>query len=127
MTPFALAIRSKRNDMGLSVPALSRLSGVHPAIIYRLEHDMYAADKNRWLLIEALNIPFSNETFSKKVRKKREKLGWTLLQLSTTAKVSASVISLIESKKKLPSMALCYKLAKTLQLSLEEFLSHTNS
>lgn len=122
MISFASIIRSKRKELRISVPALSRLSGVHQAIIYRLETDVYASDKNRWLLVEALNIPFNNDVFSKKIREKRELLGWGIPELSRVSKVSTSVIYLIESNKKLPSMALCYKLAKTLNLCLEEFI-----
>jgi transcriptional regulator with XRE-family HTH domain len=122
MSLFASAIREKRKELGLSCPELSRLSGIHQAIIYRLEHDMDASDKNRWLLVETLKIPFDSEMFAKRVKDKRKSLGWAMPELSKVTKVSVSVIYLIESNKKLPSMALCYKLAKTLNLSLEEFI-----
>jgi len=122
MVSFASIIKSKRKELGMSVPALSRLSGVHQASIYRLETDVYASDKNRWLLVEALNIPFNNDAFSKKIREKRELLGWGIPELSRASKVSRSVIYSIESKKKLPSMAFCYKLAKALDLRLEKLI-----
>ena len=125
MSSFASIIRSKRKELGISVPALSRLSGIHQAIIYRLETDIYASDKNRWLLVEALNIPFNNKLFSKKVKEKRESLGWVIPELARVSKVSVSVIYLIESKKKLPSMAICYKLVKTLKLKLEDFIGNS--
>lgn len=124
MKSFSSIVRSKRKDVGISVPALSRLSGIYPDTIHRLENDVYVSDKNRWLLVEALNIPFDNSMFSKKVKEKRELLGWGIPELSRASKVSTSVIYLIESNKKLPSMALCYKLAKTLNLPLEEFITN---
>lgn len=122
MLPFSSIIRLKRKELGISVPALSRLSGVHPAIIYRLENDIYASDKNRWLLVESLNIPFDSKLFVKKIKEKRELLGWLIPELARVSKVSVSVIYAIESKKKLPSMAFCYKLAKALNLQLEAFI-----
>jgi len=124
MSLFASAIREKRKELGLSCPELSRLSGIHQAIIYRLEHDMDASDKNRWLLVEALKLPFDSKLFAKRVKDKRKLLGWVMPELSKVTKVSVSVIYLIESNKKLPSMTLCYKLAKTLNLPLEEFIAN---
>lgn len=121
MSPFASKIRKKREELGLSCPELSRLSGVHQAIIYRLEHDMEASNKNRWILVGALQIPFNSKLFAAKIKKNREELGWSMPQLSKVSKVSVSVIYLIESNKKLPSMALCYKLAKLLKLNIEDF------
>jgi len=123
MSLFASTIREKRNELGLSCPELSRLSGVHQAIIYRLEHDMDASDKNRWILAGALKIPFNSKLFAKRIKEKRESLGWATPELSKVAKVSVSVIYLAENNKKLPSMALCYKIAKTLKLDLEEFIT----
>ena len=122
MSPFASKIRKKREELGLSCPELSRLSGVHQAIIYRLEHDMEASNKNRWILVETLQIPFNSRLFAAKIRKNRDALGWSMPQLSKVSKVSVSVIYLIESNKKLPSMALCYKLAKLLKLNIEDFI-----
>lgn len=122
MSTFASKIREKREELGLSCPELSRLSGVHQAIIYRLEHDMEASNKNRWLLVGTLQIPFDSKLFGTKVKKTREDLGWSMPQLSKASKVSVSVIYLIENNKKLPSMALCYKLAKLLKLNIEDFI-----
>ncbi len=123
MSLFASIIREKRKELGLSCPELSRLSGVHQAIIYRLEHDMEASDKNRWVLVGALKIPFDSKLFAKRIREKKELLGWATPQLSKVSKVSVSVIYLIESNKKLPSMTLCYKLTKVLKLNLEDFIA----
>ena len=122
MSLFASIIREKRTQLGLCCPELSRLSGVHQTIIYKLEHDMDVSDKNRWLLVGALQIPFNSKMFAKKVREKRESLGWTTPQLSKVSKISVSVIYLLESNKKLPSMALCYKFAKIFKLNIENFI-----
>ena len=122
MSIFAEKIRAKREELGLSCPELSRLSSVHQAIIYRLEHDMEASNKNRWILIGTLQIPFDSKLFAAKIRKTREDLGWSMPQLSKVSKVSVSVIYLIENNKKLPSMTLCYKLAKLLKLNIEDFI-----
>ncbi len=122
MTTLASIIKAKRKEMGLTGTELYRLCGVHFAIIYKLENNMEVPDKSRWVLVETLKVPFNSKLFAKKIREKREVSGWSIAQLSKITKVSTSVIYLLESNKKLPSMVLCYKLAKKLKLSLEDFV-----
>lgn len=122
MLSFGATIKAKRKEMGLTGPELFRLSGVHQAVIYNLENGLKVPEKNRWLLVEVLKVPFDSKLFSKKIRESRGTLGWSMPQLSKVSKVSVSVIYLIESNKKLPSMALCYKLAKKLRLNLKDFV-----
>lgn len=122
MSLFALKIKKKRKELGLSCPELSRLSGVHQVIIYRLEHDMEASNKSSWILVGTLQIPFNSKLFAAKIRKSREALGWSMPQLSKVSKVSVSVIYLLENNKKLPSMTICYKLAKLFKLDIEDFI-----
>jgi len=115
-------IENKRKELKLSVPGLARVSGIHQDVLYKIENNTYVSDKNRWLLIEILNIPFDNVLFSKKIKEKRMSLKWLIPDLSRLSKVSNSVIYMVENKKKLPSMLLCYKLAKALDLQLEDFI-----
>ncbi len=122
MALLASIIKAKRKEMGLTGPELYRLCGVHFAVIYKLENNIEVPDKSRWVLVEALKVPFNSNLFAKKVREKREVLEWSIAQLSKVTKVSTSVIQLLESNKKLPSMTLCYKLAKKLKLNLEDFV-----
>lgn len=122
--PFGSRIKAKRLEIGLTGPELSRLSGVNQPIISKLENGQEVPEKNLWLLVEALKIPFNTKLFSKTVRAKRESLGWSIATTAKVIKISGSVIYLLESNKKIPSMALCYKLAKTLKLNLEDFIDN---
>ena len=119
---FGSTIKSKRLEMGLTGPELTRLSDVNQPIISRIENDLEVPEKNRWLLVEALKIPFNNRLFSKKIREKREALGWSIATAAKVIKISESAIYLLEGNKKMLSMALCYKLAKTLKLNLDDFV-----
>lgn len=122
MSSFGSIIKAKRLEMGLTGSELFRLSGIYPAVIYNLENDLKVPEKNRWLLVEILKVPFNSRLLSEKVREKREALGWSIATLSKVAKVSTSVIYLLENNKKTPSLLLCYKLAKILKLTLEDFI-----
>jgi transcriptional regulator with XRE-family HTH domain len=122
MSSLGSIIKAKRLEMGLTGPELFRLSGIYPAVIYNLENSLKVPEKNRWLLVEILKIPFDGQLFSKKVREKRKALEWSIAALSKVAKVSTSVIYLLENNKNIPSLTLCYKLAKTLKLNLEDFV-----
>ena len=115
-------IKTKRLAMGLTGLKIFQLYGVNPAILSRLEHGKEIPEKSSWLLAEVLQLPFSSKLFAEKVREKREALGLPVAGLSKITKVSISVIHLLENNKKTPSMALCYKLAKALQLNLEDFI-----
>lgn len=122
MSKFSSKIKAKRKELGISMPTLARLSGVHSYTIWEHEKGWKASDKTRWLLIKTLNIPFNDALFSEKIRKKRESLGWTVSDLGQASKVSGAYICQIENKKKLPSALICYKLAKVLNLKLEYFI-----
>ena len=115
-------IKAKRLKLGLTGPKASQLYGVHPTILSKLEHDKEVPEKSRWLLTGALQLPFNGKLFSEKVREKRESLGTTIAGLSKITKVSISVLYFLEGNKKIPSMVLCYKIAKVLKLNLEDFI-----
>ncbi|CAL7964414.1 putative DNA-binding protein [Gammaproteobacteria bacterium] len=122
MSLLGSIIKAKRLEIGLTGPELSRLSGIYPAVIYNLENDLKVPEKNRWLLVDVLKVPFDGRLFSKKIREKRKALEWSIAALSKVSKVSTSVIYLLENNKKTPSLLLCYKLAKILKLNLENFV-----
>ena len=118
-------IKAKRLAMGLTGLKIFQLYGINPSVLSKLEHDKEASEKICWLLVEILQLPFNGVLFSKKVKEKKEALGLPVAGLSKITKVSISVIYLLESNKKIPSMALCYKLAKALKLNLEDFIDTT--
>ena len=119
-------IKAKRLELGLTGLKLSQISGVNQPFIYNLENGKEVPEKSGWLLIEALQIPFDSELFSKKVREKREARKLPVNALSKLTAISRSTLYLLESNEKIPSMALCYKIAKVLELSLEDFVDITS-
>ena len=119
-------IKAKRLELGLTGLKLSQISGVNQPFIYNLENGKEVPEKNRWLLIEALQIPFNSELFSKKVREKREVRKLPINALSKLTEISRSTLYLLESNEKIPSVALCYKIAKVLELNLEDFVDITS-
>lgn len=57
-----------------------------------------------------------------KIRSARKELGWTLQQLGEASEVSSSMISQIERGLANPTLAVAYRLAKALGLSLGELV-----
>ena len=85
-----------------------------------------ASEKASWLSSEALQLPFNGRLFSTRVKEKRESLGLSVRRLVKITKVSVAVIYRLESNTMIPSMALCYKLAKVLKLKPVDFIDTTS-
>lgn len=123
---LAKIIRNKRKSLGWSLLKLEHISGVRNTIISKIESGLIMPDKHGWRLAKELGISFNIELFAKQLKNKRGLLGWSVLKLAKASDVSLSSINTIENGKKI-SMELCYKLAKALDLHLEDFIICNNS
>jgi transcriptional regulator with XRE-family HTH domain len=116
---FSKIIKDRRKAIGWTISELSRVSGIHPVIIHKVENDKKISIKHCWTITKALDIPFKKEIFTKLVKIKRTELGLTEKKLSHLARVSYTVIYWLE-KEKTPSVKSCYKIAKALKITPNE-------
>jgi len=116
---FSKTLKAKRKAIGWTIPELSRVSGVHPITIHKIENNKESSIKHCWTLAEALDVQFKKETFAKLIKNKRTALGWSEKKLGKLAGVSYTVIYWLERGKN-PSVKSCYKIAKAFNIKLDE-------
>ena len=116
---FSNLIKNKRKALGWAISELSRVSGIHPVTIHKIENDKELSIKHCWTITKALDIPFKKELFVNLVKNKKTELGLSEKKLGQLAGVSYTVIYWLE-KGKTPSTKSCYKIAKALDIKLDE-------
>jgi transcriptional regulator with XRE-family HTH domain len=63
---------------------------------------------------------------AKKIKALRESVNWSQAELARNAKVTSAAVSLIEKGDRIPSLEVCRKLAKALNVSTAEITGETS-
>jgi transcriptional regulator with XRE-family HTH domain len=116
---FSKKIKNKRVLLGWSALKLAKVTGIDYSIVRKIENDTASSVKYCWELAEALKIQFKKESFAKLIEDKRVILGLSKKELARLAGTSSTVIYWLE-KGKTPSTKSCYKIAKALDIKLDE-------
>ncbi len=116
---FSKIIKNKRELLGWSTLKLARVTSIDYSIVRKIEKNTASSVKYCWTLAKALKIQFKEDAFAKLIENKRIVLELSKKELARLAGISSTVIYWLE-KGKTPSAKSCYKIARALDIKLDE-------
>lgn len=114
-------IRTLRKSLGLSMQQFAQTLGVSLITVSLVERGKTPSPLFCYKLIKAFCLSFNGLLFSKKIKAKREEIGLSIPALAKATKTALPTIYSIE-KGNPASIRIYLKLAKTLNVSLEDFI-----
>lgn len=116
---FSKAIKEKREALGWSALKLARATNIDYSIVRKIEKNTAPSTKYCWILAKVLKMQFKKESFAELIESKRIALELSKKELARLAGTSYTVIYWLE-KGRTPSAKSCYKIAKVLNINLDE-------
>ncbi len=119
---FGKKLEKIRRALGLSKNRFAKLIGASGLTINLIEKENKKPTTELCIrLINAFGVPINVPGFTKDVKTKREAMGLSTTRLAKLIESTPATIYAIE-KGKFPSLRVCAKIAKALNIPLEDFI-----